>query len=124
MGVYQAKKGESKPVVIIQEVLALWWTRTRARPGEKVKVGAIVKDVKDGAKVAFEVLFKDEVIHTIDGKLEGGKAEGEWQIDLPERPWPNDVVLELDCKVGDKLTNRRSQRPALHIDLGLPAFSV
>jgi hypothetical protein len=124
MGVYQAKKGESKPVVIIQEVLALWWTRTRARPGEKVKVGAIVKDMKDGLKVAFEVVYKDEVIHTIEGKLSGGKAEGEWEIDLPEKPWPNDVLLELDCTVSDKVKSRRSQRPELHIDLGLPAFSV
>ena len=124
MGVYQAKKGESKPVVIIQEVLALWWTRTRARPGEKVKVGAVVKDVKDGSKVAFEVLYNDEVIHTIDGKIDGGKAEGEWTIDLPEKAWPREAILHLDVTVGDKLKNRRSQRPELHIDLGLPAFSV
>ncbi len=124
MGVYQAKSGESKPIVIIQEVLALWWTRTRARPGEKVKVGAVVKDVKDGAKIVFEVVHADEVIHTIDAKVQGGKAEGEWTIDLPEKPWPNEVLLELDATVSDKLKSRRSIRPELHIDLGLPAFSV
>ena len=41
-----------------------------------------------------------------------------------ERAWPNDVILELDVTVGDKLRSRRSQRPQLHVDLGLPAFSV
>ncbi len=124
MSVHQAKKGESKPVVIIQEVLAVWWTRTRARPGEKVKLGAVVKDMKDGAKVSFDVIYKDEVLESIEGKLQGGKAEGEWTISLPERSWPEDVLLEIDVTVGDKVRSRRSQRPELHVDLGLPTFSV
>jgi hypothetical protein len=125
MSVFQAKKGESKPCVVIQEVLAVWWTRTRARPGEKVKVGAVVKDVKDGTKVEFQVVCKDEVLATINGKLQGGQADGdEWTIQLPERSWPDHVLLEVDCVVGDKLRSRKSQRPQLHVDLGLPVFSM
>lgn len=125
MSVFQAKKGESRPCVVIQEVLAVWWTRTRARPGEKVKVGAVVKDVKDGTKVEFQVLYKEEVLATLNGKLQGGQADGdEWTIKLPERDWPEQIVLEVDCVVGDKLRSRKSQRPKLVVDAGLPHFSM
>jgi len=125
MSVWQARKGESKPCVVVQEVLAVWFARTRARPGETVKLGAIVKDVKDGSKVDFAIVYKGEVLATKEGaKLSGGKAEAEWKIELPEREWPNEVELELDCTVGDKIKSRPSQRPKLLLDLGLPAFSV
>jgi hypothetical protein len=124
VSVFQARAGESKPCVVIQEVLALWWTRTRARVSEKVKVGAIVKDVKDGKNVVFDVIANNHSIAQIQGTLQGGKVEAEWTIDLPQQAWPNDIQLGLDCTVDDKIRSRSSQRPLLHVDLGLPQFSV
>src|SRR5947209_2218429 len=44
VSVWTGRKGESVNCLVFQEVLALYFTRTRARPGEKVKLGAIVKD--------------------------------------------------------------------------------
>ena len=131
MGVYQARKGETKEIVIVQEVLALWWTRARGRPGEKVKLGAILKDVKDGKKITFEVRYQREVLKSLEATLSGGKAEVDWTIDvrpggsgLPERSWPDEVILEASCCVDGKIRERPSQRPELHVDLGLPKFSV
>jgi hypothetical protein len=124
MSVWQARGGEQKTCVIVQEVLAVFWSRTRARPGEQVKLGAIIKDVKDGTKAQFAVLYQGETLATVDSKVQGGKADGDWKIDLPEKNWPQDAILELDCTVQEKIRARPSQRGQLHLDLGLPAFSA
>src|SRR5436305_10338029 len=102
MSVWLAKSGESKDCLVMQEVLALYFTRTRARPGEKVKLGAIVKDVKDGTSVKFLVSAKGEVVGTVEATLQGGKCEAEWTIELPKRAWGEHDYATLACTVGDK----------------------
>jgi hypothetical protein len=124
MSVWQARQGESKPCSVFQEVLSVWWTRTRARPGEKVKAGAIVKDVKDGKKVDFTIVCGEDTVGTVSGTLSGGKVEAEWTIELPEKAWPPSVTVVVDCVVDSKIRSRRSQRPELHVDTGMPVFSL
>src|SRR5438105_5753727 len=114
MSVWTGKRGEKKDCIVQQEVLALYWSRTRARPGEKVKLGAIVKDVKDGKKVSLEIKTDKVAIKTLDDKLQGGKCEVEWTIELPQRDdWPHDIPLVFDVVVDEKIRSGPGQRVTL-----------
>ena len=124
MSVWTGSKGESINCLVFQEVLALYFTRTRARPGEKVKVGAIVKDVKDGAAVKFLISAKGEVVGTVDATLQGGKCEAEWTIDLPKRAWGEHEYATLACTVADRELHDSGPPAQLLLDVGLPKFSM
>ena len=124
MSVWTAHMGESKDCLVFQEVLALWFTRTRARPGEKVKVGAIVKDVKDGATVKFVISARGEQVGTVSAQLSGGKCEAEWTISLPQRDWSDHDYATLSCTVNDKELNNAGAPAQLLLDVALPKFSL
>ncbi len=123
MSVWQARGGESKDCVIIQEVLQLYWSRTRARPGEKTKLGAIFRDVKDGKAVEFTIFAGDERVASAQGTLQGAKAEADWTIALPQKSWPDVVTVTFEATCG-KVASRPSQRPVLQVELGRPSFSL
>jgi hypothetical protein len=116
--------GDSVDCHVFQEVLALYFTRTRARPGEKVKVGAIVKDVKDGAKVHFIIKARDTEVGTVDADLKGGKCEAEWTIKLPKNDWNDHDFATLACTVDGKELNNAGPESRLLLDLALPKFSM
>jgi hypothetical protein len=115
---------ETVDCVVFQEILALYFTRTRARPGEKVKVGAIVKDVKDGATVKFNILVNGESVGTVQDKLQGGKVECEWKIDLPQRSWKDLTYATLSATVDDKELADTGPKAQLLLDVALPKFSL
>lgn len=124
MSVWTGRMGDSVDCTVFQEVLALWFSRTRARPGEKVKLGAIVKDVKDGATVKFVVTARGEKVGEASAQLQGGKCEAEWTIQLPARDWSDRDSASLSCTVNDRELNNAGPPATLVLDLALPKFSL
>jgi hypothetical protein len=129
MPAFQAKKGESKVCTLPQEIVAIWWTRQRVHPGEKVKVGALVVNVKEGepATIAILATVGDAPVplETLEGKLENGRVEVEWTVKLPARPdWPDEVPVVFDVVVASEVKSLPAQRVVLEVEAGLPPFSL
>jgi uncharacterized Zn-binding protein involved in type VI secretion len=78
---------EGNHEITLKAVVNAQWSIDKASVGEKVKLKCETTGIKSGEKAVLEVFikdnnFSDHLLHTINSKVDNGKIEEEWELEI------------------------------------------
>ena len=81
------KEGDHE--ITLKAIVNAEWSVKKAAVGEKVKLKCETTGIESGEKASLEIFIKDNnfadhLLHTINSKVDSGKIEEEWELEINE----------------------------------------
>jgi uncharacterized Zn-binding protein involved in type VI secretion len=78
---------EGNHEITLKAIVNAQWSTNKAAVGDKVKLKCETTGIESGEKAKLEIFIKDNnfadhLLHTLDSKVDGGKIEEEWELEI------------------------------------------